>query len=137
MNIRIASVMIQLMVVAAPTFAAAHDGPHGAESDVVFQVGKNGEVKIGADLQVGGTLIKKGKYVFAHRIDGDVHIVVLTGVAGKDTPVAPVHEIRTKLVPSRDRVKGSALFTHEEHDLSYRITTIKVAGESGDHLPQN
>ena len=115
--------------------AALHDGPHVGPDGEVFNVGKNGDVKIDTDVAIGETLVKKGKYLFEHRVDGDAHILVLTGLETKNGGEAPVHQIRMRLLPSRDHVKKSALFAERLRDRSYRVSLVQIAGEAGDHVP--
>jgi hypothetical protein len=124
---------ILMFALGIPT-AAVHDGNHAAgPGDKIFKVGKNGDVKIGNDVKIGEILVKKGKYLFEHRVDGGQHIVVLTSIDNKNSSEAVVHEIRTRLITSRDPVKKSALFAEEQRDRSYRVTVIQIAGENGDH----
>lgn len=115
--------------------AALHDGPHVGPDGEVFTVGKNGEVKIGMDVVIGDVLVKKGKYLLEHRIDGDAHILALTGLDTKKGSEAPAHQIRLRLLPSRDPVKKSALFAERLQDRSYRVSVVQIAGEAGDHVP--
>lgn len=61
--------------------AALHDGPHVGPDGEVFNVAKSGDVKIDTDVAIGEVLVKKGKYLFEHPVDGDAHILVLTGLA--------------------------------------------------------
>jgi hypothetical protein len=57
---------------------SAHDGPHTGRADATFKVGKNGQVKIGEDLVIGALLVKKGTYLFDHRVEEGRHVVTLT-----------------------------------------------------------
>ena len=124
-------------VLALTSSAAAHDGPHAAgPNDQVFKIGKNGEVKIGTDVKIGNTLVKKGKYVAVHRIDGDNHVLALTTADAKTEVDVVTHEIRMRLIPSKDPVKASALFAEEQRDRSLRVVAVQIAGEPGDHLPE-
>lgn len=132
--IRIATVTVVAFFLAFGLQAAArHDGPHAGPDDEVFNVGKNGGVKIGMDVAIGSVLLKKGKYAVAHRVEGDAHILVLTGLDNKTE--TQVHEIPLRLIPSRDPVKKSALFAVRQRDRSYRVSVVQIAGESGDHIP--
>ena len=116
--------------------AAAHDGSHGDAPDYeVFKIGKNGEVKIATAVKIGDVVVKKGKYLAAHRIEADSHLLVLTA-ADKKTGEAVVHEIRMRLIPSKDPVKMSALFAQEQRDRSLRVTAVQIVGEPGDHVPE-
>lgn len=114
---------------------ALHDGPHVGPDGEVFNVGKNRDVKIGMDVVIGDVLVKKGKYLFEHRVDGDTHVLVLTGLEDKNGAEPPVHQIPMRFITSRDVVKKSALFAERLRDRSYRVSVIQIAGESGDHMP--
>ena len=126
-----------IVVVALTPLLAAHDGPHAAgPNDQVFKIGKNGEVKIGTDVRIGNALVKKGKYVAVHRVDGDSHVLALTTADKKNEVDVVTHEIRMRLIPSKDPVKASALFAEEQRDRSLRVVAVQIAGEPGDHLPE-
>lgn len=116
--------------------AARHDGPHVGPDGEVFNVSKNGEVKIGTDIAIGDALVRKGKYVVEHRVDGDEHILLLTGVDPKKGSETPVHQIRMRLLPARDVARKSALFAERLQDRSYRVSIVQIAGEAGDHVPR-
>lgn len=134
---RIATLMTLVTVLAsAAPVAALHDGHDEGPTGQVFKVGKSGDVKIGNDVRIGDILVKKGKYLVAHRVHGDTHILVLTAIAQKDGSESPAYEIRMRLVPSRNPVKASALFAQEQRDHSYRVTNVQIAGENGDHIPE-
>lgn len=125
-----------LLCAAFGVSVATHDGPHGpGQNDVVFKVGKTGEVKIAADLRLSSRSIPRGKYVFEHRVEGNNHVIVLTGAASDKKVASAVHEIPTRWVTSRENVKRSLIVTREQLDWSYHITSIKVAGENGHHIP--
>lgn len=114
---------------------AFHDGPHTGPDGEVFTVGKNGDVRFGMDVVIGGALVKKGKYQFEHQLDGTAHVLVLTGLDAKTGNEAPTYRIRTRLLPSRDPVKRSAIFAERLRDRSFRVTVVQIANEPGDHLP--
>ena len=134
---RIAGAMttVAFVVALGLSGAAFHDGPHVGLDGEVFNVGKKGDVKIDLDVVIGDVLVKKGKYLFEHRIDGDRHILVLTGLDAKNGIEAPVHQINMRFITSRNAVKKSALFAERLRDRSYRVRVIQIAGESGDHMP--
>jgi hypothetical protein len=115
--------------------AAFHDGPHVGPDGEVFNVGKNRDVKIGMDVVIGDVLVKKGKYLFEHRLDGNTHVLVLTGLQPKNGAEAPIHQIQMRFISSKDAVKKSALFAERQRDRSYRVSVIQITGESGDHMP--
>ena len=115
--------------------AARHDGPHGGPDDEVFNVGRNGDVKIDRDVAIGDVLVKNGKYLFEHRVHGGAHILMLSGLDTKEGSKAPVHQIRMPWLPSRDPVKNSALFAERLRNRSYRVGVIQIAGEAGNHIP--
>ena len=135
---RIAKVTAAMVfVLAFGLSGVAHDGPHVGPDGEVFNVGKNGDVKIGMDVVIGDVLVKKGKYRFEHRVDGDAHILVLTGLEPKSGIEVPVHAIHMRFFVSKDPVRKSALFAERLRDRSYRVNVIQIAGESGDHIPDS
>lgn len=123
--------LVAMFGLSAP-LAAFHPG-HDENPEVIYTVDKNGQVKIGIDVRVGGAIVKKGKYELTHRVDGDEHVVILKGQPNKETTTV-VHEIRTTWMPSRDRVRKSALFAYDQPDAVYEVTKIQIAGENGDHV---
>lgn len=123
--------LLAMFALSAPV-AAFHPG-HDEHVEVVYAVDKNGQVKIDGDVRIAGVIVKKGKYELTHRVEGYQHVVVLTGQPNKET-TRVVHEIRTTWIPSRDRVRKSALFAYDQPDAVYEVTKIQIAGENGDHV---
>lgn len=124
-------------VFAVASGPSAHDGhDEDIPRDDVFKIGKSGEVKFGGDVRVGDTLVKKGKYVIAHRVDGDTHVLTLEPFGPTTPSEAFVYEIRTRWFPSQDPVKASAIVAEQLRDRSFRVKTVQIAGEAGDHVPE-
>ena len=119
------------------TFASAHDGPHGGPDAVTFKVGKNGEVNVRQDVKFGTVLVRRGKYMFEHRLDGERHVVVLTGAARKDGAVPVQYELPTSVLSSRQVAKRTAVCAKELADRSLVVTMVEVTGERAEHLPQS
>lgn len=113
---------------------AAHDGHGEGPTGRTFTVGKKGDVNIREDVKVGGDVLKRGKYMFEHRVDGERHVIVLTGIVKKDI-APPVYEIPTRTVPSREMAKKSVFVATELADHSLRVGVVHVAGEPLDHVP--
>ena len=103
-------------------------------SDEIFNVGKSSEVKIGQDVSAGKVRVKRGKYLFEHRVDGERHTIVLTGV-GKDASER-AYEILMRLFASAEVAKRSALIARESKDHTLHVVMVQVAGEAGDHVPE-
>ena len=116
---------------------SAHDGPHGGPDEVTFKVGKNGEVNLRQDVRFGSVLVKRGKYTFAHRLDGERHAVVLTEDARKEGGTPVVYEVPTNVISSRQVAKRTAVYARELADRSVTVTMIEVTGEPNEHLPQS
>lgn len=79
-------------------------------------------------------MVKKGRYLVEHQVDGIAHILVLTGLDRQKDGEVRVHRIPMQFVPSRDIVKKSALFADRVQN-RFQVTFVQVAGESGDHIP--
>jgi hypothetical protein len=114
---------------------AAHDGPHEGPTTASFKVAASGNVNFGEDVRVGNVLVRKGKYHFAHRVDGELHIVTLTRIADKSLSDAVIYESDTRVVPGRQARKASVLRASEAADHSLHISVIEIQGEAGDHIP--
>jgi len=126
------------VAVAVLTFGkvAAHDGPHGGPDEVTFRVGKNGEINLRQDVKFGTVLVKRGKYVFEHRLDADQHLIVLTEVAPKGGRAPAVYEVPTRLLPARKAANRTSVYAKEQADRSLVVMMVEVAGEPSEHLPQ-
>ena len=127
---------IALAALSAATAVWAHEGHDGHEGPTgrTFTVGKNGDVNIREDVKVGDDILKRGKYVFEHHIDGDRHVIVLTGVV-KNGAVSPVYEIPTRVIVGRETARRSAFVARELADHSLRVGMVHVAGEAVEHVP--
>ncbi len=115
--------------------SARHDGPHGGPDDEVWGINKNGEVKMALDAAIGGVIVRKGKYAVEHRVEGENHTLVLTGLDRKAGESRMILEVPLRFVASRDPVKRSALFVNRQADRSWRVDVVQIAGEAGDHVP--
>jgi hypothetical protein len=115
------------------SIARAHDG-HDGPTGRTFTVGKKGDVNIREDVKVGGDILKRGKYLFDHRVDGDRHLIVLTGIVKNDV-VPPVYEIATRTIAAREPATKSAFVAKELPDHSLQVGVVRVAGEALEHVP--
>ena len=111
---------------------SAHDGPHTGRADATFKVGKNGQVKIGEDLRIGALVVKKGTYLFEHRVEEQRHVVMLTKV-DKVTEHSPF-ELPMRLLPTKAPMKRTAILAYEPDRGPLELTTVEVAGELGEHV---
>lgn len=65
------------IMLAAFASIRAHDG-HEVPTGRTFTVGKNGDVNIREDVKIGADTLKRGKYLFEHRADGERHLIRAT-----------------------------------------------------------
>jgi hypothetical protein len=128
----IASVSLVLALLVVPG-VSAHDGHDDGPTEQTFKVGKNGEIKFGEDVKMGDLLVKKGRYLLEHRIDGARHLFVLTSNEAK---AATVYEVPTEILVSKVPVKKSAIYATERADRVLQVTVVQIAGEDVDHLPR-
>jgi hypothetical protein len=118
--------------------AAAHDGPHDGPTTASFKVTKSGVVTLGEDVKLGNIVVRKGRYQFAHDVDGELHLVRLTRMAAKSQADAIIYETTTRVIPTRQVRRASLLRAQEaaDHaDHSLYISLIEIQGETGDHIP--
>ena len=129
----------KLMIVAALCAAGigvarAHEGHESGPVGRTFTVGKKTDVNIREDVKVGADILKRGKYFFEHRVDGDRHVIVLTGIVKKDV-VPSIYEIPTRTIPTREMAKKSVFVAGELADHSMQVRVVHVAGEALEHIP--
>ena len=121
------------VVVGLSVSVRAHDeeGPH----DELFKIGKQGEVKFDNDITFGDVVIKKGKYVVAHRVgEAGEHVLTLSGANSKTPGDAAVREIPTRFIAGTETAKASVVIAEERRDSTYRVKAVRIAGETGDHI---
>ena len=133
---RIASVSLVLALLVVPG-VSAHDGHDDGPTEQTFKIGKNGEVKFGEDVKMGDFLVKKGRFVLEHRVDGDRHLFVLTGAERVEAKASVVYEVPTEVLVSKAPVKKSAIYATERADHVLQVTVVQIAGENVDHLPRS
>jgi hypothetical protein len=130
---RLGSVAAMVLLVLVSR-AWAHDGHDDGPAEQAFKVGKNGEVKFGEDVKMGSLLVKKGRYVLEHRVEGNRHFIVLTS-AERSEQAPAVYDVPMTVVASKVAAKKSAVFAAEGKDRSLRVTVVQIGGEKFDHLP--
>lgn len=133
----VAWIALAALGAAAGTAGAwAHEGHDGHEGPTgrTFTIGKKSDVNIREDVKVGNEILKRGKYLFDHRVVGEDHVVVLTGIVKKDAlPV--VYQIPTRTIAARETAKRSVFVARELADHSLLVGVIQVAGEAVEHVP--
>lgn len=130
----IASVVIVTVLLAAGmSMGRAHEGHE--LTGRTFTVGKKGDVNVREDVKIGAEFVlKKGKYLFEHRVDGDQHLITLTGMVKQGMPV-PVYEIPTRTFASKITARQSVFVAKEMVDHSLQIAVVHVLGEALEHQP--
>lgn len=118
--------------------AAPHDGPHGEEgpTEWVLKVGKTGEVNIKSDVRIGGSILKRGKYLFQHEVEGEDHVFLFTEITKNrktETLEPTVMRIKSKQALPGGKTSSSRLLAKEEKDRTYRVMVIEVANEDIMH----
>jgi len=118
------------------SLGAVHDGDHGeGPTDLVFKVGKTGDLNINRDVKLGTYLVKRGKYMLTHEVQDQRHFFVLTEINKKKEPAQlAVYDLTSSFIANSERVKKSSVTAKELRDHSYEIVTIQIAGENGNHV---
>jgi hypothetical protein len=104
----------------------AHDE---AEGDPYFKIAKNGQVNFNSDVRIGEQILKKGKYIVQHRVDGTDHVFVFVDLK-RESQQTTVH---SKGVFPGDRSGESGVHGKEQKDRTIVITKIEMAAENMDH----
>lgn len=129
---RIVSLALVAGLVSGPALSA-HDG-HDDVTEQTFKVGNKGEVRFSEDMKMGDILVKKGRYVLEHRIDGNRHVLVLRDALRSEAGAGPAYEMPTEVLSSKLPVKKSAIYASERDNL-LQVTVVQILGENIDHLP--
>lgn len=124
--------IVASLILSSPVLA--HEGHDDGPTEQTFKIAANGEVKFGEDVRFGDILIKKGKYVLEHRIDGERHVIVLSATTKAGTSAA-MYTAATETLAAKVTVKKSAVYATEGKDRILRVTVVQIVGENLDHLP--
>lgn len=125
-------------VVASPIWAQ-HSG-HGTNSPVpkkqesTLKVGKQGELSIMQETQIGGRMLPAGEYRIKHLAQGEDHVIVVnqwnqSGSFGKE-----VARVECTLEPLGRKVQQSQFIIKRDEAGRPVITEIQVKGENVRHL---
>lgn len=131
---RLAGFGMALLLLLAPR-VLAHEGHDDGPTEQTFKIAANGEVKFGEDVRFGDFLVKKGKYVLEHRVEGERHVIALSAVTKAATKAPVVYDVPTQTLVSKVPVKKSAVYAVEAADHVLRVSVVQIAGENADHIP--
>ena len=125
-----------LMLFGSSALGAMHDGDHGeGPTDLVFKVGKTGEVNVNRDVKLGTYLVKRGKYTLTHEVQDQRHLFVFTEINKKKQPSQlGVYTLAGTFLANSEKVGKSSVTAKEMRDHSYEVVTIQIAGENGNHV---
>lgn len=123
---------------ASPLLALPLDDHEEEEesTDVIFRVGKNGDVNIKSSVRIGEFVLENGRYSFQHEVKGNDHVFVFTAIVknkdSESSEPAAIH-IKSVNVLRGEKTSSSILLAKQEKDFGYRIVMIEVAGENMEH----
>jgi hypothetical protein len=129
-------IAIAVSILVGSSSLGAHEGDHGeGPTDLVFKIGKTGEVNINRDVKLGTYVVKRAKYTLTHEVQDQRHLFVLTEINKKKEPSQlAVYNLAGNFIANSDRVKKSSVTAKEMRDHNYEIVTIQIAGENGNHV---
>ena len=112
-----------------------------ANHEQTVKVGKRGDFTLTTETMVGNMILKPGKYIIQHRVEGEDHFVHFTQVTGHDVygthgggvPKAPPGEVKCKLEPLSKKAEYTTLSIDSEGGMN-RLTKVEIAGENVAHL---
>jgi hypothetical protein len=115
--------------------ALLHDEDEGEPIQMTFKINSRSEVDIGVDASAGTAQLGKGKYLLAHRVAGEKHLITLTFMDRKKGPTAsPTVELDSRLLPFKETIKRSILIIKEGNDHHFHFVSLQLVGENGDHI---
>jgi hypothetical protein len=130
------SVLKAIMLISAMAlFAAAHEGHDDPLLPHTVKIGKTGEVAFGMPVRFGETLLRKGRFILEHRVEGNQHWIRLTPVPAKGpvAQTAPAVELPAKVGGAKGKVTKSEVLVHPIKDV-FEIVRITIAGEDVEHF---
>ncbi|MBI4446827.1 MAG: hypothetical protein HY645_13085 [Acidobacteria bacterium] len=127
---RVLRVLTIAVVLSVP--AKAHDGPHDSPGDKTIKVGKQSRIKFGSDVLVDFAVLKRGRYLFQHRVENGLHVISFTQI-GNEEWNQDAYTFESNLVASGERISHTRIFLRrgEQHD---DLIKVEVAGEDWIHL---
>jgi len=95
-----------------------------AQHEQVLKVGKKGGFTFVTETMVGDMMLKPGRYIIQHRVEGEDHFVSFKTSEGKK-----LGEFKCKLEPLSKKVEDTTLYINSEGGMN-RLTKVKIAGET-------
>lgn len=105
-----------------------HQGARHQEQGMIH-VGKKGEMTLSSVLRVGETMLKPGKYVFQHVIEGSDHVLVFKTAAGKEAA-----RVKCRLESLGEKAKETALYARAGDGGESILDAVRVKGEDVKHV---
>ena len=125
-NLKYTGLVLFLAVAFTAAVVSAHDE---AEGDPYFKIAKNGQVNFNSDVRIGDQVLKKGKYIVQHRVEGADHVFVFVDLK-RESQQTTIH---SKGVFPGDKSGESGIHAKEQKDRTIVITKIEMAAENMDH----
>src|SRR5687767_10756238 len=117
-----------IIVAVSAAFAFGHDidggGHHDGPTDLLATISGDGAVKISRDLQIGNTILLKGKYVMEHTVSGTQHVIVFTPVPEKGKPPAGVLTLTSKAALRGENARKSFIHAKEDARGKFHVQMI-------------
>ena len=112
-----------------------------AKHEQTLKVGKRGDFTLTTETMVGNMMLKPGRYIIQHRVEGEDHFIHFTEVTGPDVhgthgggvPKAHPGEVKCKLEPLSKKAEATAVYTDSKGGMN-RVTKVEIAGENVAHL---
>lgn len=110
---------------------AQHHERQGAQHQEqgMIHVGKKGEITLSSPLRVGETMLKPGKYVFQHVVEGDDHVLVFKTATGQEAA-----RLKCRLESLGEKAKETALYTRAGDGGERILDAVRVQGEDVKHV---
>lgn len=100
-----------------------------ASPDQALEVGKKREVTFSSATQVGDVLLKPGKYILQHHIDGADHVLRFAALSNKNSS----GEVKCTVEPLEKKVTQTTMRL-QNTGTSLRLVQVQLAGENVAHV---
>ncbi len=120
---------IAWLQMSSAVFVLAAQHEHATSTpEQVIKVGKKGDISISNETRAGDLVLKPGRYLIQHRVDGSDHSIHFVRPSGTE-----VGEVKCRLEPLEKKARFTKVYNMKE-DGGYRITRVEVTGENVAHL---
>ena len=136
--------MALMFVLSAGYFGLSARAQHSGHGEVSIperpyieklRINEDGQVKLSTDARVGGAVLKRGRYVFEHVVEGEGHFIAfkrvdVSGVEAQEQVI----RVKCRLEPLNKPAKHTELHSKVTTRGEKTIEKLQIQGENVRHV---